>query len=303
MDQYVIDSYLQAGKIASQVKKFAKSIIKPEVKLVDIANLIEKKILELGGNLAFPCNLSIGDVAAHFSPLYDYDGKIPNFGVLKVDLGVHVNGYIADTAFSIDLSGEHEDLVNASKEAVERALEIIKPGIKISQIGEIIEKTILRYGFKPIRNLTGHQLDRYKLHAGISIPNTSGFFNIKGKLPENSAFAIEPFATNGVGYVVDNELATIYSLNALSDKKIKSLPEHLATFYNVIYSKNRELPFNERNFVEHIEPTVFRIRIGELLERRVAIKYPVLIEASGSQVAQFEESVLVLEKESIVYTQ
>jgi len=301
LDQGIINSYLKAGRISAEAKKRARALIRENISLLELAERIENEIRSMGGSLAFPVNLSIGSTAAHFSPLADSTEKLETNGILKVDIGVHVDGYIADTAFSIDLSGENEDLVKAAEEAVERVKEAIFPGIKISQISSIIEKAIKSYGAEPIRNLTGHGLDRYRLHTGLSIPNASSF-TVRGVLLPNSAVAIEPFSTKGVGYVIDGKFVGIFSLKSVPSKKLRDLKDETRSLYERIFRERGELPFSERWYAKEVGLMRFREMIHEMVKRGVAQQYPVLIEASNSQVAQFEESFLLLEKEVIAYT-
>ncbi len=165
------DALVKAGEIARQVKKEVSGMIKPGAKLYDIAEFVEKRIVELGGKPAFPCNLSLNEIAAHYTP-YKGDGTVLREGdYLKLDLGVHIDGYIADTALTFRVGMEEDELMVASKEALENAISVIRAGVKISEIGKVIEETIRGHGFNPIVNLSGHKIERYKLHAGISIPN------------------------------------------------------------------------------------------------------------------------------------
>ncbi|MGB9725739.1 MAG: type II methionyl aminopeptidase [Fervidicoccaceae archaeon] len=302
LDEEAINSYLRAGKISAEVKKRARSFVKEGMSMLELAEKIENEIKELGGSLAFPVNLSIGSIAAHFSPLTDSQDKITKNGILKIDIGVHVNGYIADTAFSIDMDGENEDLVKAAEEAVNRVKESIYPGVKISQISEILEKTIKSYGAVPIRNLTGHGLDRYKLHTGINIPSVTSLM-IRGSIPPNSAVAIEPFATKGAGYVTEGDIVGIYSLKSIPSKKLKNLGSDAKTLYEKIYRERGELPFSERWYSSSVGVSNFRRLMRELTLNGISQYYPILVEVTGSQVAQFEESFLLLDKEVIVYTE
>ncbi|MEM0020921.1 MAG: type II methionyl aminopeptidase [Fervidicoccaceae archaeon] len=297
----VINAYLKAGKIASEVKRRARGLVRKGVSLFSLAQEIEGIIRELGGSLAFPVNLSIGSIAAHYSPLLDSKEVLEAGGILKIDIGVHVNGYIADTAISIDLDGENEDLIKAAQEAVERVREILHPGVKLSLIGETIERVIRSYGATPIRNLTGHGLERFKLHTGLSIPNVSSF-GIRGSINSNSAVAIEPFSTKGKGYVVDGKVIGIYSLKSVPPKKLKSISNESRSIYERIYQEREELPFSERWYASEQNFHIFRNAVSELLRNGAAQQYPVLIEISGSQVAQAEESFLILDKEVITYT-
>ena len=198
-----LENYKQAGKITTQVIAYAKKITKQGTPLSKIAEDIEKKIIDLGGQVAFPVNLSIDDIAAHFTPALK-DEAIAK-GLLKIDLGVHIKGSIIDTAFTIDLSKskEHEKMVKAVKHALENAIDLVKKyksKTKFNEIGKIIHKTITDSGFSPIKNLSGHSLDLYEIHAGMTIPNyDNGNENGIGE----GAFAIEPFATTGSGVVYE----------------------------------------------------------------------------------------------------
>src|SRR3989338_4569663 len=173
---------LQAGKIASLVREYAKSIILKDVPLLEIAEKIESKIIELGGKPAFPVSLAIDNIAAHYTPFSD--DKTKASGLLKIDFGVHIDGWLVDTAFSVDLENSDE-------------------------IGKIISGTIESYGFSPIVNLSGHEIRQYTLHAGITIPNID---NNSDKKIKKGVYAIEPFASTGEGKIHDGNPSEIYLL-------------------------------------------------------------------------------------------
>ena len=147
------EKILKAGEISAEVKKYARTIIKKDVPLLEIAEKIEGKIVELGGKPAFPVNLSINEVAAHYTPAYD--DKTLASGLLKIDLGVHIDGWCADTAFSLDLEDNEENkkLIQAAEDAVEAGIDVIQENIGLNEIGAAIEKTIKKHGFSPIVNL------------------------------------------------------------------------------------------------------------------------------------------------------
>ncbi len=208
---------LKAGEIAKQVKSFAKSFIKKDAKLLDIAEQIENKIFELGGKPAFPTNLSINEIAAHYTPSYNDETKA--HGLLKADIGVSVDGFIADTAFSLDLenSEQNKRLIEASEAALKSAIQKIKVGISLGEIGKAIQDSIEERGFSPIINLSGHEMKEYELHAGLTIPN------VDNKMPEKitrGLYAIEPFGTNGSGRVVEGKPSGIYLLQ--SEKSVRN---------------------------------------------------------------------------------
>ena len=210
MKKEELNKYLASGKIAREVREWSKTLIKENAKILDIANKIESKIRELGGEIAFPTNICINDITAHYTPKFNDKIIIQKEDVVKVDIGVHVDGYIADTACTVDLSGNYSGLLKANEKALNTVVKLIKPGTSLSEIGETVQKTITGAGFKVIENLTGHEIKQYNLHAGLSIPNIP--IPYEKKLVEGMVLAIEPFATDGYGRVIEAKHAEIFSL-------------------------------------------------------------------------------------------
>lgn len=287
------DKILEAGKIARQVSAYAKSIIKKDMKLLEIAEKIEDKIIELGGKPAFPVNLSINDVAAHYTP--SYNDEAVSHGLLKVDLGVHVNGYIADTAFSIDLenNSENKKLIEASNSALMNAIKIVKENIPVSEIGKAIQETIENLGFSPIINLSGHQVEQYDLHAGLTIPNHDNKSTLK---LSKGTYAIEPFATKGSGKVYEGKPSGIYAL--INWKNVRSeTAREIAEFIETEY---QTLPFCSRWLIKQFGTrALFALR--QLEDNENIHQYPQLIELSHGKVSQAEHTVLI-GKEKIITT-
>lgn len=291
MQEQEIQNYKKAGEIAREVKEYARSVIKPGIKLIEIAEKIESKILELGGRPAFPCNLSINDIAAHYTPGHD-DETIAS-GLLKVDIGVHINGCIADTAFSLDLeaNGENKKLIEASEKALESAEKTIKKNISLWEIGKAIQETITKYRFSPIRNLSGHGLAAYKLHANLTIPN---YDNQNETKIEEGAYAIEPFATTGLGVVYDSKPSGIYHLIAR-----KAIRDNLAReILNFIEEEHKTLPFCSRWIVKKFG-TRSLISLKLLEQAGIIYQYPQLIEKSHKKVSQTENTLIISDKVEI----
>ncbi|MEK6945263.1 MAG: type II methionyl aminopeptidase [Nanoarchaeota archaeon] len=279
------EKIVKAGKIASQVKKFARSFIKPKMPLLDIAEKIEAKIIELGGESAFPVNLSINNIAAHYTP--SHDDKSLAHGLLKIDLGVHVDGWIADTAFSMDLenSQENKKLIQASEEALKSAEKILKAGIHMNKIGGIIEKTIKSKGFSPIINLSGHEISQYELHAGVSVPNID---DSRASILTPGLYAIEPFATNGSGKVHDGKPSGIYMLRASQAPRNPGARKLL----DFIVKKYNTLPFCSRWIVKKFgAKSLFDLKI---LENNGNLHhFAQLTESENAIVSQAENTVLI----------
>ncbi len=297
LDDEAIDKLVRAGRIAKIVREEAAKMAKPGMKLIDLAEHIENRIRELGGEPAFPTNLSINEIAAHYTPVVNDETIVPDNAVIKIDIGVHIDGYIADTATTVTFNPVYEPLLEATRKALEAALSILKPGIKAKEIGYIIETTIESYGYKPVRNLTGHSIDRYVIHSGKSIPNFNDIFS-RWRL-EDGVYAIEPFATNGVGLVKEGKTKTIYSIK----KKRGRLTMYERKLFEKIWSERRTLPFCERWYKDMFSSINGLRNTIKMLERHgVILSYPILIERGGGIVAQFEHTIVVNDNEIIVTT-
>jgi len=276
---------LKAGEIAKQVREFAKSIVKQNMPLLEIAEKIENKIIELKGKPAFPVNLSINEIAAHYTPAYNDETKAS--GLLKVDFGVSVDGFVADTAFSLDLenSKENKKLIEASETALKNAIQKTKNGISLGEIGKTIQNTIEEEGFSPIINLSGHEMREYDLHAGITIPN------IDNKMTEKitrGLYAIEPFATSGSGKVVEGKSSGIYLLT--DDRNVRN-PE-ARKILNFIIKEYKTLPFCSRWIVKEFGiKSLFALR--QLEDNGNLHQYPQLVEISKAKVSQAEDTILI----------
>jgi len=284
---------IKAGEIAKQVKNYAKTIVKKGVPLLEIAEKIESKIIELGGKLAFPCNLSINEIAAHYTPAHD--DKTLAEGLIKIDFGVHINGWTADTAFSLDLENSelNKKLINTSKNALDAAAKAIKKGVTTSKIGGEIEKTIEKEGFTPIINLSGHEMQQYYLHAGLTVPNIEDH---RADIIEEGLYAVEPFATNGGGKVHDGKPSGIYMLENDKSPRSPTAREVL----NFIIKEYKTLPFCSRWLVKKFGSKAI-IGLRELERNGNLHHFAQLVETQGSLVAQSENTFLV-EKDKVTVT-
>ncbi|MBN1159638.1 MAG: type II methionyl aminopeptidase [Candidatus Diapherotrites archaeon] len=281
--------YIKAGKILREVLELARKKAKPGMKHLELAQYVESKVKELGGEWAFPCNISANEVAAHDTPAFNDERTIPENSVVKIDMGVHINGYIADAAFTVDFSGENGKLIEATEMALQNAISILKPGIDLSLIGKEIETTIKSYGMKPIHNLGGHNLGKYKVHAGLNIPN---IHSKEGqKLPEEGGIAIEPFATNGdAGYVIDTNEAQIMELVKPVSTRLQAGRVFLERA-----EKFKGLPFAERWVVEGIRGIQLNTALRELIQKEALKLYPSLKERSNGLISQTEKSMILID--------
>jgi len=279
------ESIIKAGKIAGEVKAWIKPQIKKGDKLLDIADKIENKIIELGGFPAFPTNLSINEQAAHYTPTWNDESLA--YGLIKVDFGVHVNGWVADNAFSLDLEGteENKKLIEAAELALENVEKNIKSELTIGELGEIIENSINSYGFNSIANLSGHSMEQYNLHAGTSVTNTA---NNSTKKFGTGLYASEPFATNGNGCVHDGAKGNIYAF--IQDKQPRS--KEAREILEFIKDEFGELPFASRWVVKQFG-NKSRISLMQMEREGILHHYAILTEAKGKLVSQAENTFLV----------
>ncbi|MEA1985053.1 MAG: type II methionyl aminopeptidase [Euryarchaeota archaeon] len=287
----IITKYVQAGEILSTVREEAKDKIKIGAALLDVAEFVEQKTIELGGMPAFPCNISRNEEAAHATPCAG-DETVFGKDVVKLDLGVHVDGYIADSAISVDLTGTNQDLVEASKEALYAAIDLIKSGVNTAQLGAVIEDTIHGYDLKPIVNLTGHGLAQYMAHTPPSIPNRHIGHGVI--LNQGDIIAIEPFATDGVGKIADGPWAQIY--HVINNKPVR-MPAARKLLKEL--KQYRTLPFAKR----WLTSDKLDLSLMQLERSGIVTSYPVLQEVGGGLVSQAEHTVIVTDDGCEITTQ
>lgn len=279
------EKILKAGKIASEVREYVKTIVKKGVSVLEIAEKIESKIVELGGKPAFPVNTSINEIAAHYTP--SHDDELKAHGLLKIDFGVHIDGWCSDNAMSFDLedSEENKKLIETAKAALDKAIEIVKDGVTTGKIGKAIQETIEGQGFSPVINLSGHEIDEYDLHAGLTIPNID---NGNSEVIDKGLYAIEPFATNGSGKVRDGKPSGIYMLTGTKNPRspiAREVLEHIVEEYAT-------LPFCSRWIIKKFGTKAI-IALRQLEEIGNLHNFAQLIEVGNGIVAQAEHSILI----------
>ncbi len=296
MEKEELEKWRKAGKLGSEVLTYAKKIIKPEMSLLEIAEQVEKKISNLKAKNSFPINLSINEIAAHSSPLYNDERKAE--GLLKVDLGVNIGGYLSDTAISLDLTPEqkYKDIILASKYALKEAIKIIRPGIMLMEIGKLIQDTMATYNMASVRNLSGHEIKQWNLHAGLTSPNYDN--GNTTKLKEGMIIAIEPFATTGEGIVQDGKPSGIYKLQ--NYEPVRDM--NARKIFEFIEKEYKELPFSSRWLVKKFGTrALFSLR---LLEQAGALHhFKQLVEKTKAPVSQAEHTIFVTEKGCEVLTE
>ncbi|MCD6241321.1 type II methionyl aminopeptidase [Candidatus Bathyarchaeota archaeon] len=289
IDKDVLEKYRQAGKIAAEVREEMRRYVKEGMRIIEICEKAESLIEKKGGKPAFPCNISVNEIAAHYTSPPGDERTIPNGAVVKIDVGVHIDGYIADTATTVSFNPQYRELVKTTEEALNKGIEYVRAGASSSGFGALIQKTIVERGFKPISNLTGHSIGRYLIHSGKSLPNVPHFFGFKFK--EGDIFALEPFVTlaDAAGKVENGDLVTIFRFH--KKRKVKGI--HAKKLLVFIERNFRTLPFAERWLIGVVPKQSHNSAFKELLSSKSLVSYPVFIEASRKVVAQAEHTVLV----------
>lgn len=282
-DDAVLNKYREAGRILKEVRLAAVPQVKKGAKMLDVAEAIENDIFKRGGRPAFPVNISLDDEAAHDTPGPD-DTRVFEDNIVKLDIGVHVDGYIADTAVTVDLKGD-ANLVKASEKALEEAIKVVRAGVSTAEIGEVIEQTIQSFDLKPVYNLTGHGLEKFVQHAPPSIPNKRIGQGIV--LKAGQVIAIEPFATDGAGMVGEGELTEIFGITVVKPVRMPSERDMLKAI-----QKFQGLPFARRWVAGQKRADA---TLSSLMRLGIVHAYPVLVEERGGMVSQAEHTLIVTE--------
>jgi methionyl aminopeptidase len=293
-----LEKFRLSGKILCEVREEMRGYVKENMPVIEVCERAEALIRLKGGFSAFPCNVSINEVAAHYTSPPGDTSVIPVGSTVKIDLGVHIDGYVTDTAFTVSFNPEGRSMTATAEYALKTVIDSIHDDMSTGHIGGIIETAIRKHGFKPINNLTGHSVGRYLIHAGTSIPNVASLAT--NKVHTGDVFAVEPFVTqpDAIARVDDSPQTTIFRLiRAKSVKTVyaKQLLKHIETNF-------RTLPFAERWLTGLVPQQHHAEAFKELLQSKIIMSYPVFIEASRKPVAQAEHTLLIKEEGCEVLT-
>ncbi len=285
MDASARDSLLRAGRISREAREHAVGLVKEGALLLDVAEEVEGLFRKRGVRPAFPTCISIDHVAAHYTPTHDDPLRFRRGSVVKLDLGAHVDGWIADTAVTVEVGTRNwTPLIRASELALQTAIEAVHAGVATQSIGGGIRRAIESAGYRPVRNLTGHTIERYVLHAGKSVPNVPHGHDV---LEAGEVVAIEPFASAGAGHVEGRKTGNIYRVlrpNALGHAEADDFVQTLAKEF-------KTLPFAER-WAHRLDPHAPAL-LNRLVRSGAVMTYPALLDADGGIVSQTEHTLIV----------
>lgn len=286
MNERYKQNFLHAGKLAGEVRSYGKSLIVKGASYNQVIRKVYQKIADLGAIPAFPPQIALNHVAAHFLPQPDEDISFTD-QLIKLDVGICFQGAIGDCAVTIDLSGKYQSLIEAAEKALLAAEQSLHVGQPVREIGKIIAQTIASFGFSPVRNLAGHGLGEYKIHMAPSIPNYED--KSTAVVKPGMTFAIEPFATDGKGLIFDSGEPTIFSLI-----RARSVP---LTVNRQLLTKIKDfkgLPFAIHDLIDqNFSLEEVKRNLVELLQAQIIEGYAPLVEQTHGMVAQAENSVLV----------
>ncbi|MCI4366249.1 MAG: type II methionyl aminopeptidase [Thermoplasmata archaeon] len=282
-----LDRWRRACRIAAEARDRGAGWAVPGVRRRDLADRIEAFIRSKGAEPSFPANLSRDFEAAHYTPSPDDAEVLGEGDLLKVDVGAHLDGAIADTAITVEVGGghRHDALIRAVREGLVAGIREVRAGVSVNRIGTAVQTAVHARGLKPVRNLMGHSIRPYVLHGGTSIPNVAGVS--EERLAEGEIIAIEPFVTNGAGAIEDGPFGNIV--------RFRTEPPGTDPAA-AIFRRYRTLPFTARWLTEDERVTLRRAR------KHLQV-YPVFVESGDGWVAQAEHTVLVTADGGEVLTQ
>jgi len=286
----LLDLYREAGRIARRVLSAGEGMVRPGAGVLETVEAVEAMVLSAGAGLAFPLNCSFNEAAAHDTASEGDERVFSTGDLVKLDLGVHLDGYVADTAVTIDL-GDHGELVRASRAALDAAIALARPGITTGELGGAIQAAIEFHGYRPVANLTGHGLDRYLLHGPPGVPNIGH----PGGMPlqEGQVVAIEPFASTGSGLVSEAARVEIFGQIAVRPTRLPSARRLLD-----LVRERHGMPFSRR----WLDLPKRDVALANLVKQGIVRTYPVLHDVPGSFVSQAEHTLVILEDGCLVTT-
>lgn len=276
------EEYQKAGRLVGRALQAGADMVEEDVTYLEVAETMEKVICS-EAEMAFPANVSVNEVAAHYTPEPDDERVFTSGDVVKLDVGAHVNGYIGDAAVTASVGGGHKELIATARKALQAAVDLVQAGVTIAELGQRVEDAITSQGFQPVENLQGHSLEQYNLHAGLSIPNVAN--DNTRALREGEVVAIEPFATDGAGHVVNGDDGNIYHMVGRGRGKTA----------RAMQQRFDGLPFASRWMTDIVPRRRVNLSLAFLQRRGVVRPYSTLVEVDGGTVAQAEHTVLVRE--------
>ncbi|XP_071810183.1 methionine aminopeptidase 2-like isoform X1 [Asterias amurensis] len=300
----VYNDLRQAAEAHRQVRKHVQSFIKPGLTMIEICERLEtasRKLINENGlkaGLAFPTGCSINHCAAHYTPNAGDTTVLQYDDVCKIDFGTHINGRIIDCAFTVAFNPKYDQLLAAVKDATNTGIKEAGIDVRLCDVGERIQEVMesyevelngKTYQVKPIRNLNGHSIGQYRIHAGKTVPIVKG--GEATRMEENEFYAIETFGSTGKGVVHDDMECSHYMKNF----EVGHVPLRMARSKNLLHKINSNfgtLAFCRR-WLDRIGETKYLMALRNLCESGLVDAYPPLCDIKGCYTAQFEHTIML----------
>jgi methionyl aminopeptidase len=280
----ILECLREAGRIAGDVRRLGAKQVVRGARLRDVCETVEAEIERRGGGIAFPVQSSRNEIAAHYCPAPDDETLYADGDLAKLDIGVHVDGWVVDTAVTVNVGDrpENRPFIQAAESALAAAIEAAHAGVRVREISAAIERTLEAHRLRPMRNLCGHGVGRFIVHSPPPIPNSPEPTDVV--LAVDAVVAIEPFATDGHGLVAERGVAEVFRVDPerLDAKGVDpKIAQWLAAF--------RGLPFARRQ-LRGFSSEMIEGALQALRQRGQLTSYPPLVERSGRKVAQAEHT-------------
>jgi len=306
----VLDKYQAAGKICNAVleKVIAKCV--PGANIADIcefgdkeidsevAKVYNKKKLEKG--IAFPTCVSVNEVCGHFSPVKSEPHNLKDGDVAKIDLGVHIDGFIAQVAHTVVVSsdpkkvveGRKADVILAAYNALQAAVRTITPGATNNQVTDVVAKVAESYKCNPIEGVLSHEVKKHLIDGNNCIINKNTFDQKvdEHEFQVHEVYGLDVFVSTGEGKCKETEFRTTVFKRAIERSYSLKLKASRA-FFAEVTERFPTLCFSLRAFEDE---TGAKLGINEAVKHDLFHPYPVLTEKSGEFVAQFKATVVIL---------
>jgi len=320
--------YRQAAQLHKQVRAYARELIKPGVSLYDVSEKIEARLREVCGNTsyatcqlghkskgegyyigqAFPLGVSVNDCAAHYAALENDDHVVGQKDVIKVDFGIHCNGYLVDSAFTLHWDPELDPIVEASRDATNSAIKHAGADVLLSELGNIIEEVICSYEYRgralqPVRNLCGHMVDRYTIHASKSIPLYKND-HCKDRMEAGECYACETFASSGRGRISDRQPTSHYMVAPEAIQLSKGMvggTDATRALFDLLKKSFHTLAWNPK-WLKHLGVERYALQLDSLVKQGYVNDYPQMVDKAGCYVSQFEHTFMVSDWGKEVFT-
>jgi len=294
----------KAAEVHRQVRQNMQSWIKPGMKMIDICEELENRVRLLVGadglkqGIAFPTGCSLNHCAAHYTPNPGDKTVLQKTDVMKLDFGVHVNGKIIDSAFTMIWDETFQPLLDAARAATNIGVREAGIDVRICDISEVIQEVMESheveinkkvYHVKAVRNLCGHNIESYRIHGGKMVPGVKN--NDTTKMEENEFFAIETFGTTGSGTVRDDVDCSHY-MREFNLGKYQITNPGAKKLLSVINKEFGTLAFCRR-YLDRLGEEKHALPLHHLLKAGIINDYPPLVDIKGSYVAQFEHTLVL----------